>query len=104
MSEQLAPTKTTSRFQDFDLRAVAPFAALAVLMVLGYFVNARFIDLDNITNVLARSAFIATIAVGVTSVVTTIIGIVLLGFVGRRTMLLIGFAGVAGARKLNASV
>jgi major inositol transporter-like SP family MFS transporter len=33
--------------------------------------------------------------VGVTSVVTTIIGIILLGYIGRRTMLLIGFAGVA---------
>jgi major inositol transporter-like SP family MFS transporter len=41
------------------------------------------------------ASLIATIAVGVTSVVTTIIGIILLGFVGRRTMLLIGFAGVA---------
>ncbi|CDO10430.1 sugar porter family MFS transporter [Mycolicibacterium cosmeticum] len=41
------------------------------------------------------AALIATIAVGVTSVVTTIVGIILLGFVGRRTMLLIGFAGVA---------
>jgi MFS transporter, SP family, major inositol transporter len=41
------------------------------------------------------AALVATIAVGVTSVVTTIIGIILLGFIGRRTMLLIGFAGVA---------
>lgn len=41
------------------------------------------------------AALIATIAVGVTSVITTIIGIILLGFVGRRAMLLIGFAGVA---------
>ncbi len=41
------------------------------------------------------AALIATIAVGVTSVITTIVGIILLGFVGRRTMLLIGFAGVA---------
>ncbi|PRC54390.1 MFS transporter, partial [Mycobacterium sp. ITM-2017-0098] len=31
-------------------------------------------------------------------VVTTIIGIVLLGYIGRRTMLLIGFAGVAGSQ------
>ncbi len=44
------------------------------------------------------ASLIATIAVGVTSVVTTIIGIVLLGFVGRRTMLLTGFAGVAGSQ------
>ncbi|MEP9393732.1 sugar porter family MFS transporter [Gordonia sp. VNK1] len=41
------------------------------------------------------AALVATIAVGVTSVVTTIIGIILLGYLGRRTMLLIGFAGVA---------
>lgn len=41
------------------------------------------------------AALVATIAVGVTSVVTTVIGIILLGFVGRRAMLLIGFAGVA---------
>lgn len=44
------------------------------------------------------AALVATIAVGVTSVITTIIGIILLGFVGRRTMLLIGFAGVAGSQ------
>jgi major inositol transporter-like SP family MFS transporter len=41
------------------------------------------------------AALVATIAVGVTSVITTIIGIVLLGYIGRRPMLLIGFAGVA---------
>lgn len=41
------------------------------------------------------AALVATIAVGVTSVVTTIIGIVLLGYIGRRTMLMVGFAGVA---------
>lgn len=44
------------------------------------------------------AALVATIAIGVTSVVTTIIGIVLLGFVGRRTMLLIGFGGVAASQ------
>jgi major inositol transporter-like SP family MFS transporter len=37
-------------------------------------------------------------AVGVTSVFTTIIGITLLGYIGRRTMLLIGFSGVATAQ------
>jgi len=44
------------------------------------------------------AALVATIAVGVTSVVTTIIGIILLGYIGRRTMLLIGFAGVAASQ------
>lgn len=41
-----------------------------------------------------QTALIATIGVGVTSVVMTIVGIWLLGFVGRRTMLIIGFTGV----------
>ena len=53
-----------------DLGALAPFMALAVLMVAGYFVNARFLDADNLSNVAARSAFIATIAVGQTLVIT----------------------------------
>lgn len=44
------------------------------------------------------ASLIATIAVGVTSVVTTVIGIILLGYIGRRTMLLIGFAGVAASQ------
>lgn len=50
------------------------------------------------------ASLIATIAVGVTSVVTTIIGIILLGFIGRRTMLLIGFAGVAASQAALALV
>ena len=41
------------------------------------------------------ASLVATIAVGVTSVVMTIVGIILLGFVGRRKMLLTGFSGVA---------
>lgn len=44
------------------------------------------------------AALVATIAVGVTSVITTIIGIILLGYIGRRTMLLIGFGGVAASQ------
>jgi MFS transporter, SP family, major inositol transporter len=50
------------------------------------------------------ASLIATIAVGVTSVVTTIIGIILLGFIGRRTMLLVGFAGVAASQAALALV
>src|SRR5829696_3886392 len=49
------------------------------------------------------ASLVATIAVGVTSVVTTIIGIILLGYVGRRTMLLIGFAGVAASQAFLAA-
>jgi major inositol transporter-like SP family MFS transporter len=40
------------------------------------------------------ASLVATIAVGVTSVVMTIVGIILLGFVGRRKMLMAGFSGV----------
>jgi ribose transport system permease protein len=54
----------------FEIGAIAPFIALALLCVLGEFVNPRFSNLDNITNVLARSTFIATIAVGQTLVIT----------------------------------
>jgi major inositol transporter-like SP family MFS transporter len=50
------------------------------------------------------AALVATIAVGVTSVLATIIGIVLLGFIGRRTMLLVGFAGVAVSQGALAAV
>ncbi len=50
--------------------AVAPFLALALLCGLGEFVNARFLSGGNISNVLARSTFIATIAVGQTLVIT----------------------------------
>ena len=42
------------------------------------------------------AALTATIAVGVTSVVMTLVGIVLLGYFNRRPLLLIGFSGVAG--------
>lgn len=51
-----------------------------------------------------QAALIATIGVGVTSVVMTIVGIWLLGFVGRRTMLIIGFSGVVGAQVILALV
>src|SRR6478736_307442 len=44
------------------------------------------------------AALTATIAVGVTSVVMTIVGIILLGKYNRRPLLLTGFAGVVGAQ------
>ncbi|WP_258062752.1 sugar porter family MFS transporter [Arthrobacter sp. B0490] len=50
------------------------------------------------------ASLVATIAVGVTSVIMTIVGIWLLGFVGRRRMLLIGFAGVAASQAILAVV
>jgi major inositol transporter-like SP family MFS transporter len=50
------------------------------------------------------ASLVATIAVGVTSVIMTIVGIWLLGFVGRRRMLLIGFSGVAASQAVLAVV
>jgi ribose transport system permease protein len=55
---------------DIDLRAVAPFVALAFLLVLGALVNPNFLGVDNLLNVLTRSAFIAIIAVGATFVIS----------------------------------
>ncbi|WP_246295191.1 MFS transporter [Arthrobacter wenxiniae] len=50
------------------------------------------------------ASLVATVAVGVTSVLTTVLGIWLLGYVGRRRMLVIGFSGVVGAQALLAVV
>jgi ribose transport system permease protein len=59
------------RWQDIDLRAVAPFVALALLLLLGMLVNPNFIGLNNLTNVATRSAFIALIAIGATFVISS---------------------------------
>ena len=52
----------------------------------------------------ASVSLVSTIAVGLTSVVMTLVGIWLLGFVGRRRMLLTGFVGVACSQALLALV
>lgn len=56
---------------DIDLRGVAPFVALALLLVLGAIANPNFISLANLENVVTRSAFIAIIAVGATFVISS---------------------------------
>jgi ribose transport system permease protein len=56
-------------WKDVDLRAVAPFVALALLLVLGAFANPNFLSLDNLLNVATRSTFISIIAVGATFVI-----------------------------------
>jgi ribose transport system permease protein len=72
MSDAVKPANAPSRkpLGDVDLRAVAPFAALVVLMIFGALVNPNFLGLDNLTNVVTRSAFIAVIAVGATFVIS----------------------------------
>ena len=69
-SETAAP-RGRRTWRDIDLRAVAPFAALALLLLVGAFVNPNFIGLTNLANVATRSAFIAIIAVGATFVISS---------------------------------
>ncbi|WP_094539375.1 ABC transporter permease [Brucella grignonensis] len=57
--------------KDWDLRAVAPFIALLLLLVLGTIANPNFISIDNLMNVATRSAFIAIIALGATYVISS---------------------------------
>ncbi|EEQ93343.1 ABC transporter permease [Brucella sp. ZJ1_1] len=57
--------------KDWDLRAIAPFVALALLLVLGAIANPNFISIDNLLNVATRSAFIAIIALGATYVISS---------------------------------
>lgn len=52
-----------------DLRALSPFLALAVLLVLGAVTSPVFLTVDNLTNVATRASFIAVIAVGATFVI-----------------------------------
>lgn len=59
-----------SLWQDVDLRAVAPFIALALLLVLGSFAHDNFLTANNLLNVMTRSAYIAIIAIGATFVIT----------------------------------
>ncbi|WP_174803953.1 ABC transporter permease [Martelella limonii] len=53
-----------------DLRVMAPFLALALLLVLGALSNPNFLTVTNLMNVATRSAFIAIIAVGATFVIS----------------------------------
>lgn len=59
-----------SRFQ-IDYAAFGPLLALAILIGLGAILSPTFISIDNLENVLARSAFIGIIAIGATFVITS---------------------------------
>ena len=62
--------RTERRRLPLDLAAVAPFAALLALLVLGAAVNPSFLSAENLLNVLTRSAFVAVIGVGATFVIS----------------------------------
>jgi ribose transport system permease protein len=71
MTDLAADTrKVRKSWKDIDLRAVAPFLALVLLLILGAFANPNFIGIDNLLNVITRSAFIAIIGVGATFVIS----------------------------------
>ena len=53
-----------------SMSVLGPIIALIVLIVVGTVLNSNFLSAANITNVLARSAFIGIIAVGMTFVIT----------------------------------
>ncbi|HEX2017912.1 MAG TPA: ABC transporter permease [Aurantimonas sp.] len=53
-----------------DFHVLGPLIALVVLVIVGMSLNPQFLSAGNVTNVLARSAFIGIIAVGATFVIT----------------------------------
>ena len=69
MTEASLKVGSPRRLPAVDVAAVAPFAALLALLVLGAAVNPSFLSVENLTNVLTRSAFIAVIGVGATFVI-----------------------------------
>ncbi len=65
-------SKSTSQgaSRKIDLQVIGPVVALIALILIGMALNSNFLSYANITNVLARSAFIGIIAVGMTFVIT----------------------------------
>ncbi|MGQ2909835.1 MAG: ABC transporter permease [Aliihoeflea sp.] len=63
-----APARSGLRI---DFHIWGPVIALLALIALGAFLNPNFLSYGNVTNVLARSAFIGIIAVGMTFVITS---------------------------------
>lgn len=71
----MAVTETRSSHKraarKFDLMVWGPVLALVALIIAGALMNPNFLSYANITNVLARSAFIGIIAVGMTFVIAS---------------------------------
>ena len=62
------PADESARIRWADL---APFIALALIVLLGALVNANFLASANLINVITRSSFIAIIAIGATFVISS---------------------------------
>ncbi|WBU63511.1 ABC transporter permease [Paracoccus aerodenitrificans] len=69
MSEATAK-KPGGRRMRIDLQTIGPVVALIALVLIGISLSDNFLSYANVTNVLARSAFIGIIAVGMTFVIT----------------------------------
>ncbi len=69
MTTQATPTAARPGFR-IDFHVWGPVVALLALIALGAWLNPNFLSYGNVTNVLARSAFIGIIAVGMTFVIT----------------------------------
>lgn len=68
MSSETAAAKPRRALPSMSV--LGPVIALVVLILVGTALNSNFLSAANITNVLARSAFIGIIAVGMTFVIT----------------------------------
>lgn len=70
MTTDTAGTPAQHRLR-IDFHIWGPVVALLALIALGAWLNPNFLSYGNVTNVLARSAFIGIIAVGMTFVITS---------------------------------
>lgn len=67
---EVAASRETDR-RSIRWSEMAPFIALAVIVILGALINSNFISSNNLLNVITRSAFIAIIGVGATFVIAS---------------------------------
>ena len=71
MNSAMPDTKPSGRKRaSVDIMTWGPFIALLALAMLGVLINPAFLGLDNLSNMLTRSAFIGIIAIGATFVIT----------------------------------
>ncbi|RJL05092.1 ABC transporter permease [Paracoccus aestuarii] len=70
MSSSSMARSAPTRRPKVNLAVIAPIVALIALILIGMALNPNFLSYANITNVLARSAFIGIIAIGMTFVIT----------------------------------
>ncbi len=70
MSTPASPLAAAAPRRTLNFHVLGPLIALVALIVTGALLNDNFLGYGNVTNVLARSAFIGIIAVGMTFVIT----------------------------------